>query len=84
MANLLPALGDIKTAAYSTLGYALAQTLCVQLQAWKKSFNLLGPRVAQMRHRAIAAMPADGKTDPIQLSFFSIQAIVIEQTRSLT
>ena len=50
----------------------------------KKSFNLLGPNVARMRHVAIAAMPADEKTDPIQLSFFSIQAIVIERTRSLT
>ena len=31
---------------------------------------------SRMRHRAVAAMPADVKPDPIQVGFFSTQAIV--------
>ena len=33
------------------------------------------PHVTHVRHRAIVAMPADEKTDPIQVNFFSTEAI---------
>ena len=71
-----PALDDIKTAAHSRPGYALTQTLCVQLPAWLKKLQPAWPQVARMRHRAFAAMPADEKTDPIKVSFFSTQDMV--------
>ena len=45
-------------------------------QHGKKSFNLLGSPAARMRHLAIATMPADVKPYPIQIGFFSTQAIV--------
>ena len=50
--------------------------LYVESAASSKSLNLLGSHVTRMGHFAFAAMPANVKPDPIQVGFFSTQAIV--------
>jgi len=42
----------------------------------QKSLNLLGSHVARMRHLAVATMPAEVKTYPVEVGFFSTQALV--------